>query len=221
MEDRYVLRDFPVTVTFGQVAARLHLEEEDDLALMEPMFETAKATARPKAAYRICSVDGIEGDRVTIEGREFRSEILAKNLAGIHRVFAYVVTCGREVDDWSHREQDYIVALWLDMIKEMFLGDARRQFVDYIGETYGIPKTASMSPGSGNEDTWPIFQQRPLFDLIGDVEADTGAALTDSFLMLPTKSVSGVLYPSEKTFITCSLCRRENCVGRQAAYAGE
>lgn len=216
--ERFVFEDVQCRVTFEQVCKKLLLEEAEDIALMRPLFDKAKAIARPKTLCRICSVDGIDGDQVTIDGIAFRSQVLAKNLSGIHRVFAYIGTCGREVDDWSHQEQDVFVSLWLDMIKEMILRDAQAQFHARIRETFGLEKFSTMSPGSGNADIWPIAQQRPLFQLIDRVTEDIGVELTDGFLMTPTKSVSGVLFPTEVSFVTCALCSREHCTGRRAPF---
>ena len=39
---------------------------------------------------------------------------------------------------------------------------------------------------------WPIEEQQPLFRLLGDTERAVGVRLTDSMLMVPTKSVSGI-----------------------------
>ncbi|HML45239.1 MAG TPA: vitamin B12 dependent-methionine synthase activation domain-containing protein [Clostridia bacterium] len=163
-------------------------------------------------------MDEIAGDRVVIEGVSFHSAVLARNLAKIHRVFAYVATCGREVDDWSHREPDVFISLWLDMIKEMILRDAQSQFRARLCERYALTKISGMSPGSGNMDVWPIAQQAPLFALIGGVTEDTGVQLKESFLMIPTKSVSGVLFPTEVPFYSCMLCSRPHCIGRRAPY---
>lgn len=216
--ERILLRNFPVTLTFEDIKHRFATDDEEDLALLSELFETACRIAKPKALFRGIAVEDIQGDEATMEGHVFKSPVLANNLKGIHRVVAYVVTCGTEVDDWSHGESDYVVSLWLDMMKEYILGDARKQFIAHMKKAFGMEKIASMSPGSGNEDVWPIQQQRPLFDLLGNVTADTGVQLTDSFLMLPTKSVSGILYPSQHSFTTCALCSRENCVGRRAPH---
>jgi hypothetical protein len=78
-----------------------------------------------------------------------------------------------------------------------------------------------MNPGSGDARLWPIGQQRPLFELLGDVEAAIGVRLTPSFLMVPNKSVSGILFPTEVRFESCQLCTRENCPRRRAPYSGE
>ena len=42
--------------------------------------------------------------------------------------------------------------------------------------------------------------------------------LTDTFLMVPIKSVSGIFFPTEVSFESCQLCPRENCIGRRAPY---
>jgi predicted transcriptional regulator len=36
--------------------------------------------------------------------------------------------------------------------------------------------------------------------------------------MVPSKSVSGILFPTEQTFASCQLCPREGCPSRQAPY---
>lgn len=222
--ERRVIGDLPVSLSFDEVAERLLLEEEDDRALMRARCETAQALARPKGVYAVCPVTAIEGDRVTIGGAVFRSRVLAGNLRGVEKVYAYVVTCGREVDDWSKQETDPIVGLWLDMVKERILGKAMGPFLTQLAHEQGLERYATMSPGSGNVDVWPIGQQHTLFDLIGGVEEAIGVRLTESCLMLPTKSCSGILYPSEKGFITCTLCSRAHCPNRRAEYdpaAGE
>jgi len=100
----------------------------------------------------------------------------------------------------------------------MILYDTRTQFVDVICNKYGIDKYATMNPGSGNVDVWPIAQQRLLFELIGDVQKDIGVLLKDSFLMVPTKSVSGILFHSESGYCNCEVCTRKNCPNRKAPY---
>lgn len=50
-------------------------------------------------------------------------------------MFAYVATCGIEVDEWSRVHSDYFIGLWLDIIKEMILVDAMTQSADIITNT--------------------------------------------------------------------------------------
>jgi hypothetical protein len=42
--------------------------------------------------------------------------------------------------------------------------------------------------------------------------------LTESLLMVPVKSVSGIVFANEEEFASCQLCPREDCPGRKAPY---
>jgi hypothetical protein len=66
---------------------------------------------------------------------------------------------------------------------------------------------------------WPIQQQRELFSFFQDVQATIGVRLTESLMMIPRKSVSGIIFPKEVTFTACQLCPREKCSSREAAYS--
>ena len=212
------LDGIPITTTFEQALQKLRIEEPEDIEMVSGLFGTARGIAKPKALYREAYVEEVSGRNVRINGLGFESAVLAMQLKNIHRVFAYVCTCGTEVDDWSHNEKDYVVSLWLDMIKEMFLREADAFLRDYIKNAYQFEKISSINPGSGNEENWPISQQSQLFSMIGGVKEEIGVSLTDSFLMIPTKSVSGLYFPSETEFVNCALCGRENCQGRRAEF---
>jgi hypothetical protein len=208
----------PATTTFEQALDTLKIEDDEDITMIRSLFETAKGIAKPKVLYREAYVEEISGKNVHINGFIFESDILAANLKNVHRVFAYVSTCGTEVDEWSAGEKDYVVSLWLDMIKEMFLREANIYFGDFIKNAYKFEKLSSINPGSGNENNWHISQQKQLFAMIGGVKEEIGVELTDSYLMLPIKSTSGLLYPSETEFVNCALCGREKCPGRRVEF---
>ena len=78
-----------------------------------------------------------------------------------------------------------------------------------------------MSPGSGDADIWPLQQQRELFTLLGGVDEVTrqiGVELTDALLMVPTKTVSGIRFPTETDFRSCQVCHRPACPSRGAPF---
>ena len=77
---------------------------------------------------------------------------------------------------------------------------------------------ATMDPGSGDADVWPIEQQKELFSVFGDVETLIGVRLTDSMLMIPTMSVSGIVFPTETEFASCQVCHRGGCPRRTAPF---
>ena len=73
-----------------------------------------------------------------------------------------------------------------------------------------------MNPGSLAD--WPLEEQRHLFRLLGEPRKAIGVELTESFLMVPIKSVSGLRFPSGAHYENCQLCPRDPCPGRRAPY---
>jgi len=163
-----------------------------------------------------CYVGEKEQRTVEIGGVVFASRVLRVNLEGAHRVFPYIATCGRELEETPGGAGDALREYWLEELKVMALEAAVAYVQDRIESKYRPGKMSAMSPGSLAD--WPITQQRELFSVFGDVEGKIGVRLTDSFLMVPIKSVSGMLFPTEASFESCGLCPREGCPGRRAPY---
>jgi len=182
------------------------------------LLEFLGPIARPRALYTVAFIDARDEESVTVDGVTYRSRVLARNLSGLYRVFPYIATCGPELDEAADPRSDDLARFWIDAIKTEALEAARSFIVRHIAEAYATGTLSSMNPGSGEVDIWPIEDQRLLFDYFGDTESTAGVRLTQSCLMVPNKTVSGILFPSETTFMTCTLCRRENCVGRRAAF---
>lgn len=159
------------------------------------------------------------GDSGSLGGRaRFVSKVLRGNLDEVGRVFPYVATCGPELDSIPIADDDIFGQFCRDTIKEMALYAAIAHLDSYLKEAYALKKLVSMNPGSGDVEVWPIEQQKELFAFFGNVQQSIGVFLTDSCLMVPNKSVSGLLYPSEHDFASCQLCHREKCRGRRAAF---
>jgi hypothetical protein len=129
-----------------------------------------------------------------------------------------VATCGRELDEIPIPPADFVKLFWLDTIKAAVLGCSFKQLHEHLDRKYALGRSATMSPGSGDVNVWRIEEQKPLFALLGNVEEAIGVRLTDSFLMLPNKSVSGFKFPTEVDFRSCQVCHRPNCSSRSAPF---
>jgi len=146
------------------------------------------------------------------------SRALRVNLDGVAQVFPYVATCGSELDSVPVAAGDVFGQFCRDTIKEMALWAALSHLYTHLTETFGLGALASMNPGSGEANVWPIEQQTELFGFLGDVQAEIGVVLTGSCLMIPNKSVSGILYPSSTNFENCQLCNQQRCSHRRAPF---
>lgn len=215
----HLLDRIPLELDSAAFAAHVRVEpDSDDAPLLRAFLDATIPLARPKAAFLDAFVDRRDGDGVTIGGVAFASRVLAANLRQIHRVFPYIATCGHELDATPIPRDDFVQQYWLDALKAAALRAAVAHLHAHLAHAFALAKAASMSPGSGDADIWPIRQQRPLFSLFGDTERLLGVSLTDSFLMVPNKTVSGIRFPSEVDFRACRLCHRENCPSRAANF---
>ena len=218
--DRVILDNIPFEPHFSTLMRKLHVKEGSSaVKKLERLVQEAQPIARPKAVYREVYVESRGKDYVTFDGIKFSSRVLRVNLEQAHRVFIYVATGGQELDEWSHGIDDMLEGYWADAIAEMALRSATQTLKRYLIEHYRLGNTSSMSPGSLED--WPIQQQRVLFAALGDPEADIGVRLSDSLLMIPTKSLSGLRFPIEENFESCQLCPRDRCPGRRAKYDAE
>lgn len=217
-----VFDNIPFELDFDTLLQRTHVEPgTEDAKEFKRLVERARTQVKPKALFKECYIQAKDADSVTIDGVTFRSRSLRANLDKPERVFVYVATCGREADQIALPKEDFLMPFWLDAIKATLLGISISYLTSYLNRRYALGKTATMSPGSGDTTVWPIEQQRELFSLLGDVTELIGVELTDSFLMVPNKTVSGIRFPTEIDFHSCQLCHREACPSRSAPFDQE
>lgn len=215
-----VLDPIPFEADADALLAELRIEPGSErAAAIAEAVEAVRPIIRPKAVYDACYIDERGDGSVSVGGVTFTSRVLRINLDGAERVFPFVATCGREVHEHAATCDDLIVKFALDTVMEQALGAASRHAVETIKATYSLGGTSIMNPGSLAD--WPMEQQCQLFALLGDVRERIGVELTESCLMIPIKSVSGILFPTEIRFESCQLCPREVCPGRRATYDPE
>jgi hypothetical protein len=183
---------------------------------IEALLSEALSLAEAQAAFAVAYIEAKGADEVVIDGRRFRSRVLRKNLDEIGRVFPAVVTIGSRLEQRADQSQDVLEKYYLDTIGNLILAEARSHLIQHLCRRFALEKLSWMSPGSLED--WPLEEQRPLFALLDGAQAAVGVQLTESLLMLPRKSVSGIFFPSETTFFSCRLCPRERCEGRKARY---
>jgi len=215
--DAITLDNIAFQVDLDQLLKRLHVEGGSQYVQeIKGLASDAQAVGGPKALYNVAFIQSRGDDYVVIDDVVLTSRVLRVNLDSAHRVFAYVATCGVELDEWANSIDDVLHRYWADTIKEMALRSAIRALDEHLVARYRPRRTATMSPGRLAD--WPLREQGALFTLLGNPRDAIGVQLTDSFLMIPTKSVSGIRFPTEESFESCQLCPREHCPGRRAPY---
>jgi hypothetical protein len=199
---------------------RLRIRENSESQFeLSALLAQAIPLARPKAFFLECGVTARGEDWVEIDGVRFTSRVLSVNLKDAYRVFPFLATCGLELQVWANGVEAMLHRFWAEAIKEAALFSALDSLNQCLEERFHPGKTTSMNPGSLED--WPIQQQTKLFALFGEMSSELEVTLTGSLLMVPTKSVSGIRFPTEVSFESCQLCPRADCPGRRAPYDAE
>lgn len=215
-----VLNQIPFAVDVEALLKSLRIPPAGDRAReIRRMAKAAQAIARPKAVYDICYIERKAEDSVRFGGATFTSRVLRVNLEKAERVFPFIATCGTEIAGQAASLDDPMLSFALDALMLEALRAAIRVLQEHLKEKFALGGTSVMNPGSLAD--WPLSEQRHLFSVFGDVKRLIGVELTDSFLMVPIKSVSGILFPTEIRFESCQLCPREVCPNRRAKYQPE
>ena len=211
-----IIKHIAVKIEPQKIAKILRLDSSRYSQLVEGLIDKTMNCIAPKAAYKLCYIDKKLDDAVLVEGLHLKSKVLRKNLDAVERFFPYVVTLGPGLEEAVNGIEDPLEKYYLDVIGNVALNAARKHLNDHLCKKFVLKKISFMSPGSLQE--WPIEAQGHLFQLLADVEGAIGVRLTPSFLMIPTKSVSGIYFQTEVSFFNCQLCQRGKCPGRKAPY---
>lgn len=212
-----VIDPIPISLDPAITAARLRFDPSRvGMPDFEVLISLAGRLLKPRAVYKE-SLIGAKGEgTIEVAGSIFRSPLLRANLERANKVFPYIITVGPGLECEASAQDDLLRQYYLEEFANIALEQAVAWLTRHIAGRHDVPLPSSLSPGSLAD--WPITEQRKLFALFGDTEGIIGVRLTDSLLMMPRKSVSGIFFPSEEGFVACQLCDRENCPGRKALH---
>lgn len=173
---------------------------------------------RPRFFFFITDgVLDIEQETLTVQDTVFAiGKTIARQLRGSESYAFFAATAGIEFEKFQHslQQEDDMVKVYIadslgSIIAEKAADCMEKELAEYIKEK-GWKHTNRYSPGYCG---WHVSEQQKLFSLF-PVASPCGIQLTDSSLMIPIKSVSGVVGVGSgvrKLEYTCGLCTYENC----------
>jgi hypothetical protein len=211
-----ILNLIPIQVDLRSVAKSAHVPEGEGEKRLLSLIEAAHSVMAAKAVYKVSYVDSKAEDSVIIDGVLFRSKVLRKHFDKVERVFPYVVTIGAGLEDMAKASGDPLEKYYLDLIGNAAVAQAREHIKKRLCTRYALQSLSYLGPGQLKD--WPLGEQRSLFSLLGDVESAVGVTLSNSLLMIPRKSLSGIYFPTEIPFKACQLCPKVGCPSRKARY---
>jgi hypothetical protein len=217
IDEIVILDEIRLRIELEALAGRLRLKD-DSRVRVKGLLEEVLPVMAAKAVYRVCYVEH-RSDSVAISGVRWKSKVLHKRLEQVGRVFAYVVTIGSGFEEKAQACADVLDKYYIDEIGNLAVVKARDFLKEHLQSRFRAEGLSTLGPGQLGD--WPLEAQRPLFSLLGDVQHTIGVRITESLLMRPAKSLSGIFFSTETTFFACQLCPREKCSSRKAKYNEE
>jgi hypothetical protein len=213
MKSTMIIDSISLTIDSELLCNSLRVKPGSEFAVrLKELAADAHNIARPKAAYREVKIINSTEDSISLEGIQFKSRLLSTNLTSATKLYAFVATCGTELEAWAKNFSDLLERFWADTIMDIALGVAVQTLEKHLTPLCDV-HLSCMNPGSLED--WPLTEQRPLFNLLGEASVNIGITLTESYLLLPLKSVSGIYFDSSEHFCNCQLCPRESCPNRR------
>ncbi|MFC1908796.1 vitamin B12 dependent-methionine synthase activation domain-containing protein [Chloroflexota bacterium] len=193
------------------------------LSMLDDFTEDTHNFVDPSYSYIIRDIQSVHGDRITVEGSvTFHSQILARLLEHCQKVGIFIATIGDRFEGIVAElatEGLVFKASLLDAIGS----SAIEKIADLVHEKIceqvcgqGLLCTSRrFSPGYCD---WAINQQEMIFGCMGGNTA--GVHLTEEHLMLPRKSISGIIGIGDsnsqiENYNPCKSCQAQDCPGRR------
>ena len=197
-----------------------HAVDDHTLKLVESCFEELSQEACGRIVYRIFELEFPEGGRILLGNLDIHSKNLYKNLTGCKKAVLLGATLGPKVDlllrKYSIGDMARVVTLQAcaAAMLEEYLDEWQTALeADMKKEGYYI--RPRFSPGYGDFD---INNQEKFVNIL-ESSKKIGLSLTNSFILVPTKSVTavmGITENEEKCHIKgCEVCTKKDCLFRR------
>jgi len=190
------------------------------LSLIDEYAENVHNLIAPSYYYTIRDVGIVLGSSVVIDGPlVFQSEVIARLLEKCEKVAVFAATIGGYLEEMIAKlsaDKLMIQASVLDGIGSTAtekMAEFMHGIITRQANNMGLYTSRRFSPGYCD---WEVEQQKMLFRAIDSDSA--GINLTEGGIMLPRKSISGIIGIGSRAvgnYNPCETCAKDNCVGRR------
>jgi len=191
-------------------------------SIIDDYAEHAHYLINPLYSYVIKNVEWARGSIAFIEDSIiFKSQVIAQLLENCKQVAVLLVTIGKYLEETASKlardglmlQATILDAIGSDAVEKV--ADFVQDKINEIAEAKGLVISRRFSPGYCD---WNIGQQRMIFHaLIGNT---VGVRLTGECLMIPQKSISGIIgighsKNNVENYNPCKFCNKQDCPGRR------
>lgn len=194
--------------------------DDQTLTLIADSFRSLQSVVSRKSVYRIFAVEWTEENHIRFGNLEVCSKSLEKNLCGCERIVLFGATLGIGTDQLISRisRMDMAKAVVLQACAAALLEEYCDTCQDQIAaelQEEGYYLRPRFSPGYGD---FPISCQKNVIQML-DCAKKIGLTLTESCMMVPSKSVTAVIGASTLQMAChrqgCEVCGKKDCMYRR------
>ena len=193
--------------------------DEKTLEMVNRAIALLSERCRPKNTSRIVEISAGTGDIRLEGGTVIYSESIARVMSGCSEMLVFGATLGTEADILIKRETAANIAMGAVMqaTAAAYIEEYCDEIQTELNKRFsaeGEPLGDRFSPGYGD---FALEYQRELFAIL-DCPRRIGLTLTDSFIMIPSKSVTAVIPigGSCGRQLGCRYCEKTDCQYRRA-----
>lgn len=197
-----------------------HAIDEPTLELIQDTFRELDQVADARFVYRIFEIIEENENQLTIGGLRIQSRNLYKNLKNCKQGIVFCATLGTVVDlllkrySVSDMSKTVVLQACAAAFLEEYCDRMQKQIED--GLENGLYLRPRFSPGYGD---FSILHQKELLQMT-DASKKIGLALTEGYMLTPTKSITAVMGISSEardcTIKGCEMCTKEDCIYRRS-----
>lgn len=189
--------------------------------LLETYIAECLRISSPEGAFVLTeALKSLSDEEITLPDLVFDSgKIIPKMLRHSERYVFFLVTAGPEPENLARslmKEGNYLEGYIVDLVASALVDSAADQIheqVRKVAKEVGISITNRYSPGYCS---WMVEEQQKLFSLFP--KGCCGISLSESSLMNPVKSISGIIgMGAEVSYrdYTCEICSMLHCQFRK------
>ena len=221
METTYNQFDINTRRVFGDIGYAANFRPSARMvSLVDDYVEHAGDLIEPLYSYVIKGILLAQGPYVVLEDSVvFESEVIARLLEQCEKVTVFTLTIGSHLEETAYQLAKDGLILQAAVLEAIGSGAAEK-LADFVQNRISDMASAlelcdsrRFSPGYCD---WDVSQQKAVFQAMNGNH--TGIRLTEGCLMLPRKSISGIIGlgpPSVKDYNPCKTCNKQDCVGRR------
>lgn len=219
--------DIPLKEVYSSMGYKNAIPDAEIVRTTEYLLEESNQFLRPQFKYLI--LDGslnMDVMSLTLSGHNDTvtfdvGRIICHQLRRSQRYAVFVVTVGSGYFQWTNavkRRDDMFQTYIMDCLGSQIVesvADYMETVLQAEIDPAGFKRTNRFSPGYCG---WHVKEQPKLFSLFAE-ERPCGIELTESCLMLPVKSVSGIIGigPDVRYLpYTCGICDKKDCYKRKS-----